>query len=331
MNGKLITVFGGTGFVGRHLVQRLAARGARVRVAVRHPKDAAPLQTMGDVGQIAAVQASVTHEGSVRAAMAGADAVVNLVGILYESGRITFDAVHRQGAETVARAAKDCGVGRLVHMSALGADTESRSKYATSKAAGEQAVHAVFPEAAITRPSVVFGPGDGFFNLFASIARLSPVLPVFGCPKPSFHDGHIDIYGNGGVKFQPVYVGDVAAAIVNCIEDPTRAGQIFELGGPAVYSFREIMEMICRETGRRRLLVPIPFMLAKFYAVFLQLLPKPLLTTDQVELLKQDNVVSGELPTLADLGIEPTGPEGIIPTYLDRYRPGGRFTKPRPA
>jgi NADH dehydrogenase len=331
MNGKLITVFGGTGFIGRHLVQRLAARGARVRVAVRHPKDAAPLQPMGDVGQIAAVQASVTHEGSVRAAMAGADVVVNLVGILYESRRMTFDAVHRQGAETVALAAKDSGVGRLVHMSALGANPESHSLYAVSKAAGEEAVRAAFPEAAIMRPGVVFGPGDGFFNLFAWMASLSPVLPVFGCPKPSFHDGAIDIYGDGGVKFQPIYVGDVAAAIVKCIENPAHAGRTFELGGPAIYSFKQIMEMICRETGRRRLLIPTPYLLAKINAVFLQLLPKPLLTTDQVELLKQDNVVSGELPTLADLGIEPTGPEGIIPTYLDRYRPGGRFTKPRPA
>lgn len=331
MKGKLVTVFGGTGFIGRHLVQRLAARGARVRVAVRHPKDAAPLQPMGDVGQFAAVQASVTHEGSVRAAVAGADAVVNLVGILYESGRMTFDAVHRQGAENVARAAKHAGVGGLVHMSALGADPESHSNYATSKAAGEAAVREAFPEAAIVRPSVVFGPDDGFFNLFASIARFSPILPVFGCPKPRFHDGRIDIYGDGGVKFQPVYVGDVAGAIVKCIEDAACAGKTYELGGPAVYSFKQIMEMISRETGRKRLLVPFPYIIASLQAGFLQLLPKPLLTTDQVELLKLDNVVSGTLPTLADLGIDATGAEGIIPTYLDRYRSGGRFRKPRPA
>lgn len=331
MKGKLITVFGGTGFVGRHLVQRLAARGARVRVAVRHPKDAALLQPMGDVGQIAAVQASVTHEGSVRAAVEGADAVVNLVGILYESGRATFDAVHRQGAENVARAARDAGIATLVHMSALGADPESHSDYAASKAAGETAVREAFPQAAIIRPSVVFGPEDGFFNLFASIARLSPILPVFGCPKPSYHDGKLDIYGDGGVKFQPVYVGDVADAIVACLENPAYAGKTFELGGPAVYSFKQIMEMICRETGRKRLLLPIPYMIGTLQAGLLQLLPKPLLTTDQVELLKHDNVVSGKLPTLADLGIEPTGAEGIIPTYLDRYRPGGRFTKPQRA
>ena len=331
MRGKLVTVFGGTGFIGRHLVQRLAAGGARVRVAVRHPKDAAPLQPMGDVGQIAAVQASVTHEGSVRAAVEGADAVVNLVGILYESGRRTFDAVHRQSAENVARAARDAGVPVLVHMSALGADPESHSGYATSKAAGETAVRAAFPRAAIVRPSVVFGPEDKFFNLFAGIARLSPILPVFGCPKPSFHDGRIDIYGDGGVKFQPVYVGDVAAALVKCIEDPACAGKTYELGGPAVYSFKQIMEMICHETGRKRLLMPVPYVLAGLMAGVLELLPKPLLTGDQVELLKHDNVLTGKLPTLADLGIHPIGAEGVIPTYLDRYRPGGRFTKPQRA
>lgn len=329
MKGKLVTVFGGTGFIGRHLVQRLAARGARVRVAVRHPKDAAPLQPLGDVGQISAVQASVTHEGSVRAAVADSYAVVYLVGILYESGRMTFDAAHRQGAEYVARAAKEAGVRRLVHMSALGADPESHSDYATTKAAGEEAVRAAFPKAAIVRPSVVFGPEDEFFNLFASQARFLPALPVFGCPRPGFRDGRIDFYGDGGVKFQPVYVGDVAAAIVKCIEDPACDGKTYELGGPAVYSFKQIMEMICRETGRKRLLLPVPYMMAGLAATFLQLMPKPLLTTDQVELLKHDNVVLGELPTLADLGIEPTGAEGIIPTYLDRYRSGGRFTKPR--
>jgi uncharacterized protein YbjT (DUF2867 family) len=329
MRGKLVTVFGGTGFIGRHLVQRLAARGARVQVAVRHPMDAAPLQPMGNVGQIAGVRASVAHEASVRAAVEGADAVVNLVGILYESGRATFDAIHRQGAENVARVAREAGAETLVHMSALGADPASHSDYASSKAAGEEAVRAAFPEAAIIRPSVVFGPEDGFFNRFASIARISPFLPVFGCPAPRLHDGKIDIYGDGGVKFQPVYVGDVADAFMKCTEDPAFAGKIYELGGPAIYSFREIMQMICYETGRRRFLLPVPYFMATLIASILQLLPKPMLTSDQVELLKHDNVLSGELPGLRDLGIEPTGAEGIIPTYLDRYRPGGRFTKPR--
>ncbi len=327
MKGKLVTIFGGTGFIGRHLVQRLAAGGARVRVAVRHPKDAAILQPMGDVGQIAAVKASVTHEASVRASVEGADMVVNLVGILYESGRMTFDAVHRQGADDVARAARDAGVPVMLHMSALGADPESHSDYATSKAAGEAAVRAAFPRAAIVRPSVVFGPEDEFFNLFAWIAQFSPILPVFGCPKARFHDGRIDLYGDGGVKFQPVYVGDVVGAIVKCLEDKACAGKTYELGGPAVYSFKQIMEMICHETGRKRLLLPVPYWMAGLMASVLELLPKPLLTGDQVELLKHDNVLTGELPTLTDLGIEATGAESIVHTYLDRYRPQGRFTK----
>lgn len=314
MKGKLVTVFGGSGFIGRHVVQRLAAAGARVRVAVRYPREAAHLQPMGDVSQIVPVRASVTHEASVRAAVAGADAVVNLVGILYQKGRRKFDAVHREGAGIVARAAKDAGAAALVHMSALGADSGSRSRYAASKAAGEEAVRAAFPEAVIVRPSVVFGPQDGFFNLFASLARFTPVLPVIGV--------------GGGTKFQPVYVGDVADAIVKGVVDRSCAGQTYELGGPAVYSFLEIMEMILRETGRKRLLIPVPYFLASLQAGFLQLMPKPLLTTDQVTLLKTDNVVSGDLPGLAELGIRPTGAEVIIPTYLDRYRSGGRFRTP---
>jgi len=314
MKGNLVTVFGGSGFVGRHLVQRLAGAGARVRVATRRPREAAYLLPMGEVGQIVPVQASVTHEGSVRAAIADADAVVNLVGILYEKGRRRFDAVHRHGAETVARVARDAGAAVLVHMSALGADSGSRSRYAASKAAGEEAVRAAFPEAAIVRPSVVFGPQDGFFNLFGSLARFSPILPVIG--------------GGGGTKFQPVYVGDVAEAIMRCLIDPAANGRTYELGGPTIYSFREILELILVETGRRRLLLPIPFWLASLEATFLQMMPKPLLTRDQVRLLKQDNVVTGTLPTLADLGIEPSGAETIIPTYLDRYRPGGRFRTP---
>ncbi len=314
MQGKLVTVFGGSGFIGRHVVQRLAAAGARVRVAVRYPREAAHLQPMGDVAQIVPFPASLSHEGSVRAAVADADAVVNLVGILFEKGRQKFDAVHRQGAATAARAAKDAGVATLVHMSALGADPQSRAKYARSKAAGEAAVREAFPEAVILRPSVVFGPQDGFFNLFGSLARFSPFLPVIG--------------GGGGTKFQPVYVGDVADAVMTGLGDPSCAGQTYELGGPAVYGFREILEIILRETGRKRPLVPVPFFLASLQAAFLQLMPTPLLTRDQVKLLKTDNVVSGDLPGLAELGIQPTGVEAIIPTYLRRYRRGGPFRRP---
>lgn len=313
MKGKLVTVFGGSGFIGRHLVQRLAASGARIRVAVRHPKDAHFLQPMGDVGQIAAVPVSVTRKKTIQAAVANADAVVNLVGILYQSGwSRSFRAIHYRGAENVARAAKEAGAQRFVHMSALGADRKSRAKYARTKAAGEEAVRKAFPEASIVRPSVVFGPQDGFFNLFASMARFSPVLPLIG---------------GGHTKFQPVYVGDVADAIMKCLTDPATDGQTYELGGPTVYSFREILELIMRETGRERLLMPLPFWLASLEATFLQLLPKPLLTRDQVKLLKHDNVVSGDLPTLENLGIEATAAETIIPSYLDRYRQGGRFSR----
>jgi len=325
MKGKLVTVFGGSGFIGRHLVQRLATAGARVRVAIRYPGEAAYLQPMGDVGQIVPVRASVTHEASLRAAVAGADAVVNLVGILYEKGPWTFDAVHRGGAANVARAAAEAGVEALVHMSALGADANSHSAYAASKAAGEAAVRKAFPDAVILRPSVVFGPQDGFFNLFASLARFTPVLPVFGCPRPAVRDGKLDVYGDGGVKFQPVYVGDVAEAIMKGLGDRSCAGQTYELGGPGVYSFKDIMDMILRYTGRRRLLLPLPYFIASLEAGLLQLMPKPLLTTDQVELLKSDNVVSGDLPGLAELGIAPTGVEVIVPAYLERYRRGGRF------
>lgn len=331
MKGKLVTVFGGSGFVGRHLVQRLAMAGARVRAAVRHPEEADFLKPMGNVGQVVPVRASITHEGSVRAALDGADAAVNLVGILYQRGRRSFDAIHRQGAETVARAAKQAGVERLVHMSALGADPDSASKYARSKAAGEEAVRKAFPEASIVRPSVIFGPQDGFFNLFASLARFSPVLPVFGCPSPHFRNGKLDLYGDGGVKLQPVYVGDVADAMMACLNDHDCVGKTYELGGPAVYSFKEIMEIVQRETGRSRLLLPIPYWLGMIEAAFLQLLPKPLLTIDQVELLKRDNVVSGKLPGLEQLGIRPTGAEAILPTYLDRFRRGGRFSRTRMA
>lgn len=331
MKGKLVTVFGGSGFIGRHLVQRLATAGARVRAAVRHPEEADFLKPMGNVGQVVPVRASVSHEGSVRAALDGADAAVNLVGILYQRGRRSFDAIHRRGAETVARAAREAGVERLVHMSALGADPESASKYARSKAAGEDAVRRAFPEASVLRPSVVFGPQDGFFNLFASLARVSPVLPVFGCPPPRFRDGRLDVYGEGGVKFQPVYVGDVADAMMVCLTDPHCAGKTYELGGPAVYSFKEIMDLVQRETRRKRLLLPIPYWLGTIEAAFLQLLPKPLLTVDQVRLLKHDNVLTGKHPGLKELGIKPVGAEAILPTYLDRYRPGGRFNRTRTA
>ena len=322
---KQVTIFGGSGFIGRHIVSRLAARGIVIRVAVRDVAAAAFVKPMGDVGQVTPVRANITDEAEVAAAVEGSDAVVNLVGILFSRGRQRFDAIHRDGAARVARRARESGVDRLLHMSALGASLTSQSRYARSKAAGEQAVREAFEGATIVRPSVVFGPDDDFFNRFAALARLLPILPVFGCPPPAFRDGTIDLYGDGGTKFQPVYVGDVADAMVACLDRDETMGEVYELGGPTIYSFKALMELVLRATDRKCLLLPLPFWIASLEALFLELLPKPPLTRDQVVLLKSDNVVSGETPTLDALGIAPTAAELIVPTYLDRFRRGGRF------
>ncbi|MAN79583.1 MAG: complex I NDUFA9 subunit family protein, partial [Magnetovibrio sp.] len=254
--------------------------------------------------------ADVTHADSVAAAVRGADVVINLVGILYESGRATFQKIHVDGAANVAQAAAAAGVQRLVHVSALGADASSPAKYARSKAAGEAAVTAAFPKATILRPSVVFGPEDDFFNRFASMARLSPVLPVIGAASPK----------DGGPKFQPVYVADVADAIMAALTDAKAKGQLFELGGPTVYSFRELMQLVMAQTGRKRCLLPLPYWVADIQAAFLGLLPRPPLTLDQVQLLRRDNVVGDKAKTLKNLGITPTAAEAILPTYLMRFR-----------
>ena len=267
---------------------------------------------MGDVGQITAIRAVLQDEESVARAVEGADAVVNLVGLLYEKGRQTFDAVHLRGAEAVARAAADAGVQSLVHMSAIGADPQAEADYARTKGMAEAAVRAVFPDSAIVRPSIVIGPEDGFFNRFAAMARLSPALPLVG---------------GGATKFQPVYVGDVADAMVVCLGRPACRGKTYELGGPQVYSFKELMELLLHEIRRKRLLVPLPFALADLQGAVLQLLPVPPLTRDQVRMLRDDNVVTPEALTLADLGLEATAIEVVIPTYLDRYRRGGRFAE----
>jgi NADH dehydrogenase len=327
MATRRVTIFGGSGFIGRHLVRRLAARGDIIQVAVRDTEGALFLKPMGDVGQITPVAASILDEPRVAAAVAGADAVVNLVGILYERGRQTFYGVHQVGARRVASAAAAAGITRVVHVSALGADRMSPSLYARTKWAGEQAVLATVPEATIVRPSVVFGPEDDFFNKFAAMARLLPALPVMGVrwsgPTPS-------LFGSGGTRFQPVYVGDVAEAIARILDDPATRGRTYELGGPRVYTFKELMELILAETGRRRLLMPMPGWLASLQASLLGLLPKPPLTRDQVRLLERDNVVSGCAPGLADLGVTPTAAEAILPTYMDRFRVGGRYNPPAP-
>jgi NADH dehydrogenase len=312
---KLVTVFGGSGFIGRQVVRELAALGCRVRVAVRHPENANVMKPSGDVGQIVPVRTDIRQDASVRQAVDGADAVINLVGILYEKGSATFEAVHEAGSRRIAKAAREQGITRFVQMSALGASAESGSAYARSKAAGEAAVRAEIPEAAVVRPSIVFGPGDGFFNRFASLMCISPLLPLIG---------------GGEQKFQPVFVGDVADAIVKALTDPACAGRTYELGGPQVYTFRELMDLTMEETGRHVGLVPLPFGLAKIQAAFMELLPVPPLTRDQVELLKTDNVCSGDLPGLEDLGVEPTAAEVILHTYLDIYRKGGRYKPAQP-
>ncbi len=310
MADRVVTVFGGSGFIGRHLIGRLARQGWIVRVAVRRPSRAGFLKPMGEVGQITPIRAPIQDQIAVESAVAGADAVINLVGVLYERGAQTFDAVHALGAQAVATAAAAAGVTRLVQISALGADLQGPADYARSKGAGEAAVRTAFPSAVILRPSVVFGPEDGFFNRFAMIARISPVLPLIG---------------GGGTRFQPVYVGDVADAIAKSVTDPACAGRTYELGGPHIYTFKELMELLLRQIHRRRLLVPWPFALAELQAVLFELLPVPPLTRDQVRMLRRDNVVTEGALTLADLGVVATAAEVILPSYLDRYRPRGRF------
>ena len=306
------TVFGGSGFVGRYVVQRLAEAGHRVLVGVRHPERAGFLRPMGDVGQIVPIKADIADTVSVAGAIEGSDVVINLVGILYEKGAQRFAAIHAQGAERVAKAAKAAGVGRLIHMSAIGADRQSKSAYGRTKAAGEAAVRAAFEEATIVRPSLIIGAEDGFLNLFGSLSRIAPVLPLI--------DG-------GTTRFQPIHVGDVAAAITQMAGALETKGRVIELGGPRVYSFRELLEYIVSETGRRAVLVPVPSGLMNINAWFLEFLPAPPLTRDQIAMLARHNVVgaSGDqaVGRIEDLGIKPIPIETVAPEILRRYRRGG--------
>jgi NADH dehydrogenase len=316
----LVTVFGGSGFVGGQVVRALAKAGHRVRVAVRNPNLAYRMRMLGDVGQIEVVQANVRNAASVARALDGAEAAVNLVGVLWESGRQKFQTLHVMGARTVAEQAKAAGVKRLVQISALGAGAESPSKYARTKAAGEQAVREAFPGAVVIRPSIVFGPEDRFFNKFGQMAALFPALPLIG---------------GGETRFQPVFVGDVAQVVAKAVASPAAEGLTYELGGPATYSFKELLEMILRETGRDRVLAPLPWfvggLIGKLGDIQAGVLPlAPPLTSDQVELLKTDNVVSGTLPGLAEAGVAPTAVEAVVPSYLYRYRKGGQYA-PVPA
>ena len=309
MAPPVITIFGGSGFIGRHVVRRLAKQGWIIRVAVRDAEAAKFLRPLGDVGQVTPLAVPLQNADAVAAAVSGADAVVNLVGLLYEGGRQTFETIHVNGAGAIAQAAAAAGVGSLVQVSAIGADTAAEADYARSKGYGERAVREAMPDAVICRPSLAVGPEDDFFNRFAVYARLSPVLPLIG---------------GGHTRFQPVYVGDVAEAIVRALATPAARGETYELGGPTVYSFKELMELLLSVIDRRCLLVPVPFLLAEIEAVFLELLPVPPLTRDQVRLLRHDNVVSEGARTLADLGIEATAIELVLPTYLERHRRGGR-------
>lgn len=325
MARRLVTVFGGSGFLGRAIVHRLAGRGWSVRVAVRHPASAEFLLPMGEVGQISLVRADIGDGAAVAAAVAGADAVVNLVGILTESSRRTFQAIHADGAARIATAARDAGITAFVQMSAVGASASSDAAYARSKAAGEAAVRDAIPGATILRPSVVFGPDDDFFNRFGKMAVLSPVLPVFtgdgyhvvwNGARPS-----LDLFGTGGPRFQPVYVGDVAAAVVAVLDDPTLAGRTYELGGPAVYSMKQIMELVLSSSGLHRRLLPLPMGLAMVQARVFEYLPTPPLTRDQVRMMQVNNILAGDEPGLEDLGIAATPAETILPQYMRRFGP----------
>jgi uncharacterized protein YbjT (DUF2867 family) len=310
-HSPIVTIIGGSGFVGRHIAQRMARRGWRVRVACRRPNQAMFVRPYGVVGQVEPIQCNIRDEASTRAVIRGADAVINCVGLLSEWGRNTFTAAQAEGAGQVARLADEEGVAQLVHLSAIGANADSNSEYARTKAEGEAAVTAAFPNAVILRPSVVFGQDDGFFNRFAGMARMIPmVLPIVGADT----------------KFQPVWVEDVAEAAAMAACGDAGPGT-YELGGPTVCTLREAVELMLRVTRRRRLIVNMPFFIARMDAWFLQMLPNPLLTVDQVRLLEHDNVVTDGANTLADLGVEPTGAEGVIESYLYAYRPQGQYTQ----
>ena len=310
MEFRRITIFGGSGFLGRYVVERLADRDVVVQVAVRDPEAAKHLKILGQVSQVTPVACDIKDEAAVRRMVAGSDAAINLVGILAQRKKQTFKALHVEAAAAVARAAAEVGCKALVHVSAIGAAETALSEYSRSKAVGEAAVRNGFPAAIIIRPSVIFGQEDGFFNLFGSMARMLPALPLFG---------------GGKTRFQPVYVADVAEAIVAALYDDGAAGQTYELGGPEVATYAELMKLLLYEVRRKRLLIPVPFFIGDIQATFAELFPNPPVTRDSMKSLREDNVVSDEARTLADLGVQATAMQAILPTYLHRYRRGGRI------
>jgi NADH dehydrogenase len=314
----LVTVFGGSGFIGTQVVRTLAKRGYRVRVAVRRPALGYKLPLMGDVGQIEVVQANIRNPASIGRALDGAEGCVNLVGVLYEAGRQGFESLHAKGTEAIATAAAARGIGRFVQVSAIGADLGAKALYARTKALGEAAARAAIPATAIVRPSVVFGPDDDFFNRFAALASLLPVMPL---------------PGGGATRFQPVYVGDVASAIVTALTDPAAAGRTFEIGGPRIYSYRDIIEMTLADIHKKRLLLTLPWFVARLIGMAGELQAKytpfpPVLTADQVKMLRQDNIADPAMPGLSELGVPaPMAVEAILSSYLYRYRRGGQFAE----
>lgn len=321
MTGKLAVVFGGSGFIGRNVVRELAKRDWRVRVAVRRPHLAQFLRPMGAVGQIQLKQTNVRYRPSVAEAIEGADAVINLVGILHQTGAQRFDTVQAAGAATIAQLAGEAGVEHFVHVSAIGADEESDSAYARTKGEAERAVRAAVPTATILRPSIVFGTEDGFFNKFAAMATTTPLTPL-------------PLIGGGKTKFQPIYVDDVADAVCESLVRPEAMGRIYELGGPRVYTFRELMELMLHEIGQKRFLAPVPFPIASMIGLAGEIagaapFVEPPLTRDQVKLLKHDNIVdeSGAVGTLGDFDINPHTVESILPSYMVRYRRYGQFAE----
>ncbi|MGC1302296.1 MAG: complex I NDUFA9 subunit family protein [Caulobacteraceae bacterium] len=315
----LVTVFGGSGFLGRYVVRALAKQGWRIRVAMRRPHLAPELRVMGDVGQVELIQANLRYPDSVARVVEGSQACVNLVGVLYQAGRQGFQALHVDGARILAQQSRAAGAQRFIQISAIAADPASPSQYGRTKAEGEGAVGEAFPGATILRPSIVFGPEDDFFNRFAGMAVSSPMLPLIG---------------GGATRLQPVYAGDVGAAVAACLADPATAGRTYELGGPGVYTFRQLMEMMLRETHRRRMLVPIPMPAARAMGRFgdlqtaiLPFIP-PQITLDQVLMLGRDNVADPSAAGLQALGVTPTPLEGVLPQYLWKYRRGGQFAPP---
>jgi uncharacterized protein YbjT (DUF2867 family) len=310
MKQKRVTIFGGSGFLGRYVVELLADQGAIITVAVRDVEKAKFLKPLGQVGQITPIKTNARNKADLAKAVENADIVINLIGILYKQGQQTFEKMHINIPQILSRLSTEAGVDSLLQVSAIGANQSAVSEYLRTKGEGEKAIYKNFPGAIILRPSVIFGPEDKFFNLFGSLSRISPILPL---------------YGNGKTFFQPIYVRDVASAIVGALSTSSSKGKTYEIGGPHVYSYTELMKIVLHNTRRRCLLLPVPFLIGEIQGRIMDLMPKPLLTYDQMLSLKADNIVSENAFNLSDLGIQPTAVETIIPTYLSRYRKGGRL------